>query len=153
MRLPPAVMWIDPGKMTGIAVLQGDRLFTADEWDFDHAGDQIEHWCAYWQRLLAVGWERYWVDQRRPQQDAHHALEMIGVARRYARKWQCQLLPERQPHDPDAADRKRLIAMGIWPPGKKDAQSAAVHMVGWLLETGNLPPPWRAGMSDGVSTL
>jgi hypothetical protein len=152
--IPPMVLWGDPGKMTGLAwLLAGGSIFQVDEYPFDEACFQIEQWCAYQGPLLTVGWEAYRPRRGVPQDDAHFALEVIGVFRYLSRKHHCTVLPEGQPHDPDAADRKILIALGWWTPGKKDAQSAAVHMYKYLHRTGNLPPRERAILSEAAHTI
>ena len=82
--LPPAVMWIDPGMDTGLALLTNSRDFYADEYQFMQAAGAISYTCRAFGERLWIGWERYDIDRRMPQQDAHHAIEMIGVARREA---------------------------------------------------------------------
>lgn len=140
VRLPPAVLWADPGMMTGVALLNRDRMFWADEFGFMEAGTRIEQLCNYYGPVLAVGWERYDIRPKTPAADAHHAIEMIGVIRRIATRACCQLLPPAQQHTPKGAERRILQALGWWVPAKNDAQSAAWHMVAWLLREGIAPP-------------
>ena len=150
----PAILWADPGGMTGIAVLAGHgSRFYCDEYDFDHAADYAEAACMAMGRSLAVGWERYVPRPGVPQTEAWMALEMIGVIRRYARKHRCVILDPAQPHTPKGHDRLELQAIGWWIPGKKDAQSAAWHMLSYLRKSGQLPPRERAILSEGVRTL
>lgn len=142
--LPPAVMWIDPGMDTGLAVLLKGRDFYADEFRFMEAAGAISYTCQVYREQLWIGWERYDIDRRLPQQDAHHATEMIGVARREAMENGCRILAPSQQHTPTALDRQRLQAIGWWRPGKDDAQSAACHLLAYLLRTNEVPPRERA---------
>lgn len=143
--LPPALLWIDPGGMTGIANLTidgytGHYAFSADEYDFQAAGYMIEGICTYWKHSVSVGWERFTITgQTHKKTRQPEAMEIIGVARYITGKYGCQVLPPAQQHTPDANDRQRLTALGWWVPGKDDAQSAAAHMLNYLLRTNTLP--------------
>lgn len=142
--LPPVVLWIDPGLMTGLSWLLNGWDFHADEYGFMEAGTKIENTCADFGRSCWVGWERFKIGPHTPPLDAHHAIEMIGVARRYGWRNGCRILTEAQQHTPTALDQQRLKAIGWWVPGKKDAQSAACHMLSWLMRQGEVPPRERA---------
>lgn len=142
--LPPAVLWCDPGGMTGIAVIRGVRDdgmldFVCGEFAFMEACFHVRSWCENWKDKAAIGWERYAPIPGRPQKDAHTALEPIGVMRYLATLHGCRILPEAQQHTPDKADRERLKALGWWVNSRNDAQSAAAHMLNWLLREHLLP--------------
>jgi hypothetical protein len=139
-HLPVAVMWVDPGLMTGIALLEDGWKFWPYEYGFMEAGTIIESAAAAYGPTLAVGWEAFSIRPKTPAADAHHAIEMIGVTRRIATRACCQILPPAQPHTPKTAERRILQALGWWTAGKNDAQSAAWHMVAWLLREGIAPP-------------
>lgn len=144
LMLPLAVLWIDPGMMTGLAALfDRGTHFYADEYGFMEAGTNIEQFCQLYGPRAAVGWETYTVDPSRPQKDAHHALEMIGVARRYATMYCCQQIQPAAPGKRKAATTKMLQAVGWWVPAKDDAQAAARHMLAWLMRTNQVPPRER----------
>lgn len=142
--------------MTGLAALVNTgTLFYADEYGFMEAGSSIERMARYYGPNLWVGWERYTIDVRRPQTSAASAIEMIGVARRIATLNLCRILPAAQQHTPKPVDRERLRAIGWWLPGKKDAQSAACHLLSWLQREGEVPPREReilGQLSGRVST-
>jgi hypothetical protein len=142
--LPEAVLWIDPGMDTGLAALidHGTRFY-CDEYRFMEAGSNIERFCQLYGRRAAVGWESYVVDPARPQKDAHHALEMIGVARRYATLSMCQQIEPASPGKMKPATTAMLKRLGWWVPAKDDAQAAARHMLAWLMRTGQVPPRER----------
>lgn len=159
MTLPPAVLWIDPGQMTGIAtllsndaswgtmVLKGtEPSFAADEFPFAAACPEIEGLCRRYGQTLAIGWERFDINDRthkKTQAGIKDALHVIGVCRYLTGKYNCRFLGEAQQHTPDSTDRQRLQLLGWWRPGKDDAQSAAAHMLRWLIRENELHPAWR----------
>lgn len=142
--LPPAVAWMDPGGMTGIAVLSASRHFSCDEFIFQDAGNKLYGLCSYYKSDLKIGWERFTIGPethkltRQPE-----AMEMIGVARYLAQNWGCQILTPAAPDQRNMATPAMLKRLGWWVPGKDDAQSAAQHMLAWLLRTNQLPPRER----------
>ncbi len=139
MNLSPAVLWIDPGLTSGLAILERGE-FRADELPFQAACDRIAGLCAHWKTALAIGWEKYAITP-----DTHkmtrqpEAMEVIGVARYFAAACHCQVLPPTAPSDRNVATPEMLKALGWWVPGKDDAQSAAQHLLAYLLRTGTLP--------------
>jgi len=144
--LPLAVLWVDPGKMTGLAYLsiagqQPGHRFGALELPFQEACLNIDSMCQGWGSSLAIGWERFTITSRTykltPQPDALH---VIGVCRYLAGKHGCRVLPEAPQATPGAAEQAQLRAIGWWQPGKDDAQSAAAHLLRYCVKTGNVPP-------------
>jgi hypothetical protein len=144
----PVVIWEDPGGMTGLAWLLHGHDFSCDEYSFLEACEQVEQYCRYYQGSLAIGWETYHIRTHLPQTHAHTALEMIGATRYLATKYRCHILPHAEPHKPTTEDKRLLKAVGWWVPGKDDAQSAACHMLKYLMRTGNLPPREAALLSE-----
>jgi len=141
--LPPLVLWIDPGDMTGLAWLDGGQNFYADEFPFMQAAARIETTCRAVPRGSCwTGWETYTIDPRRPQINAHDALGMIGIARMWAYRHGCQVMTA-EPGQRNVATRVMLEAIGWWIPAKNDAQSAAAHMLAWLLRVNEVPPRER----------
>jgi hypothetical protein len=144
MTLPHAVLWIDPGKMTGLALYSQLRSSNPHTWncaesDFANAGIQIQWSCEVWKSHLHIGWEDFTVHPRTPSIDAHHALEIIGVARYFALRNNCHILTPAKPEQRKVATPGMLQALDWWVPGKDDAQSAAQHMLAWMLRTNNVP--------------
>jgi len=137
--------------MTGIATLsiagqQPGYQFNALELPFTEACRSIDLWCSGWSPQLAIGWERFDIDDqthKKTRQGIHDALHVIGVCRYLTAKHNCRVLSEGQRHTPDAADRRMLQALGWWVPGKDDAQSAACHMLRWLIRSNELTPAQR----------
>jgi hypothetical protein len=143
--LPPAVLWADPGGLTGLAYfypgnLRPDLRFTAREHPFREACDAVRVFCEVHGPRAAVGWERYTPNPKVPQDHAADALEVIGILRYFSSACGCRVLPPAAPHTPVPAEQARLKALGWWVPGQKDSQSAACHLLRWLMSSGLLPP-------------
>jgi hypothetical protein len=145
--LPPCVLWIDPGLVTGLAWYANGQHHTG-EWDFMAAGDRIEQTCREFGNRLWIGWERYDIDTQRPQDDANSAIEVIGVAKREAAKHHCRQLTPAAPNQRKVATMRMLKALSWWAPGKKDSQSASQHMLGWMLRENAAPPAVRQVLRD-----
>lgn len=149
--LPPAVLWIDPGLMTGFARLESGIYFSADEREFMDAGHLIVGITAYYGASLAIGWERFTIFE-----DTHkltpqpEAAEIIGLARYHATANRCRILPDAAPGERKPATMAMLRKIGWWVPGKDDAQSAAQHMLAWLLRTDEVPPQQRAILNQAL---
>jgi len=142
--------------MTGLALYQTQPWrdnwpetvprFDAIELPFASACSTIESVCANWTNRLAFGWERFDIDDqthKKTRGGIYDALHVIGVCRYLAAKYGCRVLPEGQRHTPTAEDREQLQRLGWWVPGKDDAQSAACHMMNWLIRTNELTPAQR----------
>lgn len=148
--LPPAVMWIDPGGMTGLATLSGGREFWTDEFTPHKAAEIVESFCDRCNYGGMIGWERFHIGpqtHKLTQEPVHQTIEMIGVARYLATKYHVRILTPAAPDDRKPASPSMLRTLGVWPSGKDDAQSAAQHLVAWCLRTGNLPAHWRAKLT------
>lgn len=152
--MPAVVAWVDPGGMTGIARLWNTGTnFWADEFSFDQAVWSIENLCGSCGPILAIGWERYVIRVNLPQTHAHTAMEMIGVVKSAAHRHGCLLLPPGEPKTPDAVEQGMLRELGWWTPGRDDAQSAAAHLLRWLIRTNNCPPNVAAVVSAALGSL
>jgi hypothetical protein len=152
--ISPVTLWIDPGGQTGLGIyFAHNGIFEASEHPFFEACSRIEEACYRWMGTLAIGWERYTPRRDKPQTHAADALTVIGVARYVSLKHRCLVLPEADPMSPKTADRLLLTSLGWWVPGKDDAQSAANHMLKWMLRSGNLPPDVATRMSVQAGTV
>jgi hypothetical protein len=149
MTLPPAVLWVDPGKMTGFALYaRHPGVLSSGEQLFVPAGDTISSICQAWKNNLWVGWEHFFIMPSSPKADAHFAIEMIGVVRRAAMKNKCLILPHAAPSDRNVATMLKLRTLDWWPAGKDDAQSAVQHMLAWMMRTGNVPDDAMVKLKD-----
>jgi hypothetical protein len=154
MALPPCVLWIDPGGITGLAWLDTPivragplkipqpepvpHTYKCMEEKPQKAVAAIEALLGWYGALAWVGWEQTTIMPRSPK-DIATAIEVTGAARYLAGKYGCRILTPRQQHTPNAAEQRWLKAIGWWVPGKDDIQSAACHLMRWCQETGNVP--------------
>lgn len=146
-----AVLWVDPGGMTGLARIERGR-FHADEFPFGEACDRINAMCAYWRHSMAIGWERFTITTETHKKTRQpEAMEIIGVCKYLAASYRCQVLRPAQQHTPDRRDRELLQALGWWVPGKDDAQSAAAHMLHWMMRAGTVPSAAAAKLAAARS--
>lgn len=135
-----AELWLDPGDMTGFALLTSHGDFWADEFPFYVACDWVAWFCRTYGPGLKIGWERFTITAethkltRQPD-----AIHIIGVCRWQARLWHCQVLAEAQRHTPNAAEQAELRELNWWVPGKNDAQSAACHLLKHLQRSNTIP--------------
>jgi hypothetical protein len=136
---PPALMWVDPGGMTGIATLEGTR-FMASEYPFIEACTLIDTWCVHYHGSLCIGWEKFTIGpathKLSPQPEAY---ELPGVIRYLAHRTSTRLLEPAMPSDRNTATPAELKALGWWTPGQDDAQSASQHLLAWLKRERCLP--------------
>jgi hypothetical protein len=142
--LPPVVLWVDPGDDTGLAWLIGGTEFRWAELGFMEAARAIEQTCQQYGPMAWVGCESYVIDAKRPQTDAHNAIGLIKITELYATRWLCRQLPAAAPNQRKVATYRMLRAIGWWPVAKDDAQSAAQHLLAWLLREHEVPPRERA---------
>jgi hypothetical protein len=157
MLLPPCVLWMDPGMITGLAWLWLTDAglppgFHTDEYPFAEVGDHVEDTCRRFGQGLVLGYETYKVRPNMPQTNARDAMEPIGVLRHYGLRYGCRIV-HADPGDRLVMTRAILTAFGWWPKGKKDAASATQHLAAWCLRENCLPTRERAIMSAVVSTL
>lgn len=113
--------------------------FWTTEDQFLAAGDHIEGITMRWNIALRAGWEHFRVHARTPGDDAHHAIEMIGVARRAIAKASCVQIGPAMPDQRKPATMAMLKAIGWWLPGCDDSQSASQHLLSYMLRTGTVP--------------
>lgn len=148
--LPPAVLWVDPGGMTGLAALIHGQQFWTDEYPPQQAAEVIAGFCQLWNHGGVIGWERFFIGpqtHKLTQEPVHQAIEMIGVTRYLATAHHVRILTPAAPEDRKVASQAMLRKLGIWPAGKDDAQSATQHLVSWCLRTGDVPAAWRATLA------
>lgn len=146
MSLPPCVLWIDPGGMTGLASYAHTGTvssFECDEYEFLDACNRVAEFCRYYGRHLWIGWERFKIGPKTPPADAASAIEVIGVARFWGLSYGCRILTGANSEQRKAATRPMLQLLDWWVPGKDDAQSAAAHLLAWMMREKELPPRER----------
>jgi hypothetical protein len=136
---PDHLLFVDPGGMTGMAAYS-DGTLRADEFPFHQACTQLETMMMQYSRELHVCWERFTIGpnthKMSPQPEAY---ELIGVLKYLAVKYGCTVLKPALPAERLAATPKMLQAIGWWPTGKDDAQSACQHMLAWMKRNDCVP--------------
>jgi hypothetical protein len=140
---PGAVLWLDPGKSTGWALLaRSDSrwCFCAGQVGDVHALDPLMARCVIDHRELWVGWESYVVAPGGGMRGtAHWALTAIGVLQEMAAsRHGAKVLPAAPAWARIAASPDVLRALGWYPRGMEHAQQAARHLVMWLHREGYL---------------
>jgi hypothetical protein len=130
-------------RRTALETVLADQepFFEADEFAFTAACARIENMCELYRNRLWMGYERFDITSnthKMTRQD--DALHVIGVCRYLAQKWDVRLLEPAQQASPTTAERAKLKALGWWVPGKDDAQSAAAHLLRYLVREREVPP-------------
>lgn len=134
------VTWLDPGLLTGVCVYDFDAssLVMLNEFEYKNTGEALEQLRAY--DGVVVGWEAYTI-LKGAQTQAPWSLEVIGMARYLCAKHGYTVLPPADPNARKVCTTNMLRGIGWYPKvkGKKDALSAAQHMVSWMIRTNHLP--------------
>jgi hypothetical protein len=149
---PLCLLWIDPGLLTGMAWLYRSTGFDAGQWAWDDACIRLEVACASAGPVLHIGYEKFTIlpstHKLSPQPEAY---EFPGVIRFLARRYGCVLLEPAQPADRLAVTPAELKAIGWWPAGLDDAQSAAQHLLAWLKREKCVPPDLARKLGEARS--
>lgn len=136
------VAWVDPGGMTGLAVWHPatDQPFI-DEGNFATAAELAERICISYTKVH-VGWEAFTINAQTHKKtaDAQDAIMMIGAVKSAAVRYKRTILTPAQPGERLVATQAMLRAIGWWVPAKNDAQSAAQHLLAWMMRTNQVPP-------------
>ncbi len=138
--LPSMTIWLDPGKTTGYAYLTDSYNFHSGEADFMSLGTQLEltfsvHGSAAW-----VGWEDFLITPRTAaMHGSEFALEVIGVARYLATKYECTILDPCPPSGRELGSLQKLRRLGWYTPGKVHANDASSHLLAYCLREHILP--------------
>jgi hypothetical protein len=136
------VLAIDPGKTNGVALYDGSLY--AWEIDFDTFGDWLEREVLKRYTLDRVVIERFFISMQtvKKSADAHWAMEIIGVTRFLARRYDVPFkLQAKSSVDAFASDEKLKLA-GWYAPGRGHANDATRHLALSLAEDDRVMPPW-----------
>jgi hypothetical protein len=135
-ELPRFVLGIDPGKTTGVALYD---LLTDHMNGVELAEDDVGRWLEeiIFSLRPAVVIEAFTITAHTARNSqAPWSLEIIGVARHLAAKYDCPFVLQR-PGDAKAfATDARLKALGWWRPGKGHMADAQRHTLLFLIKNG-----------------
>ncbi len=139
--VPPSMtIWLDPGKTTGWAYLTENYSFHSGQLDFMQLGSQLEMSCSIHGSALWLGWEDFIITPRTAaMHGSEFALEVIGMTRYIAQKYECTLLPPCSPSGRELGSLQKLRRLGWYTPGKPHANDAAQHLLAYALRDHLLP--------------
>jgi hypothetical protein len=141
------IIGIDPGKTTGLAWGDTELMTTGGaEISFDDFGDWLNTSLA---RLKAEGkdvrvaCERFTIAAGtiKKSQDAHWALEAIGVARYISRCYGVEFIMQHPSDVKGAVSDEKLKKAGWYIPGKGHANDALRHVSMAMIHF-KIRPPW-----------
>lgn len=153
--------WFDPGLLTGACVYDfaADKLLLLDEFDYINTGLILDTQEAgsllgkvgLYGRDIRVGWETYRI-MKGPQTQAPYALEIIGELKYLCAKYGYSPLTPAEPKSRLVTTPDMLKRMGWYERcvAKKDALSAAQHMVSWMLRENILPDKYKDDVYFGL---
>lgn len=135
-----AIVWLDPGKLTGWARLDAEETFLSGQEEFNRMDELIDHWTAIGGPGLWLGWEMYIVTPGGGSVGtAHYSLEMIGAARSACRRHGTTVLRAMPSSARKLGDDAKLRKLGWYRPGHRHANDAANHLLAFLLRERLLP--------------
>lgn len=135
-----AVMWLDPGKTTGIASYLADAdNFQSGQLDFLGTCQTLERWATSRYILLKLGWEKYIVTGGRRTGLPEYSYEVIGVAKWMCSRYGIEPLPSVPSSARIVASHAMLKKVGWYAPGNGHANDAAQHLLAYYLRTRTLP--------------
>ena len=138
--LPAQTIWLDPGQVTGWAYLTDHYKFHSGQNNFMSLGTQLEMACSIHGESLWIGWESFVIN---PATASKHGsewpLQVIGVARYLAEKYECTMLPPRAPATRELGSLQKLKRLGWYTPGQPHANDAASHLLAYMISSHALP--------------
>jgi|SRR5690242_12797717 len=137
---PKIVIWLDPGKMTGWAMLEDMASFSSGQADFDCIDDMVNMWCHLMRDNLWLGWERYIVTQGGGRTGTpEYSLEVIGAVKSACRRNSVTVLQPMPSASRKLGGDLKLQRLGWRQPNMRHANDAANHLLAWLLREKRLP--------------
>lgn len=139
-----AVVWLDPGKLTGWAMLDSTDTFLSGQEDFDHIDDLVNGWAALAGPGLWIGWEMYLVTTGGGKTGIpRYSFEVIGAAKSACRRHSATMLKPMPSSSRKLGDDPKLKRMGWWKPNHRHANDAANHLLAWALRENMLPVEYK----------
>jgi hypothetical protein len=139
--LPEVLVWLDPGKLTGWAMLEHGESFLSGQGDFAEVDDLVNTWVFNLGSHLWLGWEMYVVTGGGGRFGSpEYSLEMIGAVKSACRRYRVTTLPPQPSAARKLGDDDKLRRLGWYRPGQRHANDAANHLLAYLLRENLLPP-------------
>lgn len=140
MNDPSFVVWIDPGKTTGVAWWDMDAdLFGSAQYDEHQLIPALDALIDAHPERIAIGWELY-IQTARSKGDGQYSLGEIAKVKALCEERQVPMLKGQ----PSSARNKRssiifLRRLGWYAPGKEHANDAACHLFRYLIKQKPIP--------------
>lgn len=145
----PAVVWFDPGLISGWARLTGGE-FTSGEANFVGIGDVVAWHCAQ-ENDVSFGWERFDITSTTHQmKGSSWSLEVIGVTRWLALEAGKRVLDPQSRESRLMVQESLLKAMNWHKPGLGHANDAARHLLAWMIKNHRLTKDLQATVMQYV---
>ena len=131
------LVWLDPGKLTGWAMLDNQDGFHSGQEDFAGIDDLVNAWGRMFGVTLWLGWEMYIVTQGGGRSgDPAYSLEVIGAVKSACRRHLVHTLSPMPSAARKLGGDDKLKRVGWYTPGKRHANDAANHLLAYLLREG-----------------
>lgn len=150
MSDPTFIVWLDPGKMTGLAWydIDADR-FGSGQYDAHELVDVLDSLTSAHYPRIAIGWELY-NQTPRSKGDAKYSLGEIAKVQALCEEERIPVLKGQ----PSSARSPRstvvfLRRLGWYAAGKEHANDAACHLFRWLIKQRPVPEKIRKRLPAG----
>jgi hypothetical protein len=144
------VLWLDPGKVTGLAWydIEADQFFSHQYLDHDLI-DVLESLADVYGHRMAVGWGLY-IQTPRSKGTAKYSLEAIGKVKELLEERGIEILKGQ----PSSARNFQstvifLRRLGWYAAGKQHANDAACHLFRYLIRQRPIPQNIRKRLPAG----
>ena len=139
------IIGVDPGKTTGVATynLETEEM-VAMQITFEDFGDWLNASLFNLKdQEVVVGCENFIIRSIKFAQDAHWALENIGITRYLCHCYEKRFILQDPSNAKNFANDSKLRVAKWYLPGKGHANDAMRH-VGLVMATLKIRPPWAA---------
>ena len=149
---PSLTVWLDPGKVTGWATWRpaDDQFLSGQVTGLLEAANRVRDIIGMVSagNLVAIGWEAFTIRPGSAHLDLDTtALEVIGAVQWIAAEAKATVLKPQQPSD-RTLGQKHLATLGWHRPGPDHADSAASHLLSYLITTRQLPAELLAKITE-----
>jgi hypothetical protein len=154
--LPSQTLWLDPGGMTGWAYFTDAFTFHSGQDEFQQLCAQLELTASIHGPSLWLGWEDFIITPvTATRKGSESALEVIGVAKYIATKYEVTILDPAPPSSRELGGLQKLRRLGWYNAGKPHANDAASHLLAYMIRDHVLPADLlkKAVMGDNVTRI